>query len=173
MCQMFGLTASDLLYKWEALSYSNTRSISIFTMDSCAALKAKLQRDKTTEQAKSNKPTGRAQIQGNMSILKGRVGLPAKFRPGDLDGALRVGKPPIKSGAGAFGDEKRNGIAGPSRVTFKGPKNDEESRKKRACESYLRAIFFHAHFADRYMYEKVSGRSEGVSDSPFVPYDSH
>ena len=132
MCQMFSLSPTDLQYKWEALSFSNTRSISIFTMDSCAALKAKCQRDKVAEQAKSNKLSGRAPMPGNMDITKGRIG-PAKFGAPKLDGPLSVGLPPVKSFAGTpgLGDEK---IAGPSKVTFKGPDNNEMSRKKRACE---------------------------------------
>jgi DNA polymerase alpha subunit B len=136
MCQMFGLSATDLQYKWEALSFSSTYSIKIFTMDSCAALKAKCQRDKAAEQAKLNKAPGRAPMPRNMDMAKGRVGGPAKFGSANLDGTLNVGLPPVKSSAGTpgFGDEKRNGIAGPSNVTFKGPATDEISRKKRACE---------------------------------------
>ncbi len=136
MCQMFGLSAKDLQYKWEALSFNSTHSISIFTMDSCAALKAKCQRDKTAEQAKSNKGSGRAPMPRNMDMARGLVGGPVKFGSAHLDGALNVGLPPLKSLAGAtgFGDEKRNGIAGPSKVTFKGLENDEVSRKRRACE---------------------------------------
>ena len=136
MCQMFGLSATDLQYKWEALSFSSTYSIKIFTMDSCAALKAKCQRDKAAEQAKLSKAPGRAPMPRNMDMAKGRVGGRAKFGSANLDGALNVGLPPVRSLAGApgFGDEKRNGIAGPSNVTFKGPETDEISRKKRACE---------------------------------------
>lgn len=131
MCQMFSLSATDLQYKWEALSFSSTRSINVFTMDSCAALKARIQRDKAAEQAKHNKPPGRAPMPGNMSMMRGRMGAPPKFGPVKLDGALKVGLPPVRLAAG---DEKRNGVAGPSKVAFKGPENDGMSRKKRACE---------------------------------------
>jgi DNA polymerase alpha subunit B len=123
MCQMFSLSATDLQYKWEALSFSSTRSINVFTMDSCAALKAKIQRDKAAEQAKHNKPPGRAPMPGNMSMMRGRMGGPPKFGPANLDGALKVGLPPVRSAAG---DERRS-VAGPSKVAFKGPENDEMS----------------------------------------------
>jgi DNA polymerase alpha subunit B len=133
---MFGLSATDLQYKWEALSFSNTRSISIFTVESCASLKAKCQRDKAAELGKSNKVPGRAPMPGNMDMARGRMGGPVKFGSAKLDGTLKVGLPPAKSwvGTAGIGDEKRSGIAGPSQVTFKGPKNDEVSRKKRACK---------------------------------------
>jgi DNA polymerase alpha subunit B len=138
MCQMFGLSATALQYKWEALSFSSTRSISIFTVDSCAALKAKCQRDKAAELAKANKGPGRAPMPGNMDIARGRMGGSAKFGSAKLDGTLKVGLPPVKSSTSSpgLGDEKRHGIAGPSKVSFKGLKNDEVSRKKRACEFY-------------------------------------
>lgn len=133
MCQMFGLSVTDLKYKWEALSYNSTQSINIFTMDSCASLKARILRDKAAEQAKHNKPPpGRAPMPGNMSVMRGHMGGPPKFGPTRLDGALKVGLPPIRSAAGV--DEKRNGVVGPTRVAFKGPENDEISRKKRACK---------------------------------------
>ena len=143
MCQMFGLSATDLQYKWEALSFSSTRAINIFTVESCAALKAKCQRDKTAEQAKSSKAPGRAPMPGNMDMARDRMGGPTKFGSANLDGALKVGLPPVKSSTStpAFADENRSGIAGPSKVTFKGPKNDNVSRKKRACAFYLSESF--------------------------------
>src|ERR1700732_3603283 len=138
MCQMFGLSATDLQYKWEALSFSSTRSISIFTMESCAALKAKCQRDRAAEQAKSNKAPGRAPMPGNIDMARGRMVGPVKFGSARFDGTLKVGLPPVKSFAGMPGssDAKRGGIAGPSKVSFKGPHNDEVSRKRRACTFY-------------------------------------
>lgn len=134
MCQTFGVTATDLRYKWEALCFGTSQSINILTMDSIAALKAKLQRDKAAEQAKANKTSARAPMPSGLSMGRGRMG-PAKFGPGrpGLGGTLRVGTPPVKSTIDG-GDVKRTGIAGPSKVVFKGPKNDETSKSKRSCE---------------------------------------
>jgi DNA polymerase alpha subunit B len=133
---MFSLSAEDLQYKWEALSFSSTRSISIFTLDSCAALKAKCQRDKTAEQATLNKTSGRAPMPKNMDMARGHVGGPVMFGVAKLDGALNVGPPPVKSfgGTAGFRHEAKNNLTGPSKVIFKGPENDDILRKKRVCE---------------------------------------
>ena len=131
MCQSFGLTAIDLRYKWEALCFGTSQSINILTMDSVVALKAKVQRDKVAEQTKANKTSARAPMPSGLSMGRGKMG-PAKFAPGKpgLGGTLRVGTPPVKSTLEG-GDVKSTGIAGPSKVTFKGPQN---SKNKRPCE---------------------------------------
>lgn len=124
---MFGLNAESLRYKWEAMSFNSTRSISIFTMDSCTLIKEQLQRGKAAELAKLTKAA-------SSSFSAGRGGRGSMLKRGSgrkaLDGALKVGFAP---GSRIAGDDKRN-IAGPSKVTFKGPKYDETSRKQRACE---------------------------------------
>lgn len=131
ICQTFGLAATDLRYKWEALCFGTSQSINILTMDSVAALKAKVQRDKVAEQTKANKTSARAPMPSGLSMSRGKIG-PAKFalgKPG-LSGTLRVGAPPVKPTLDG-GDVKKTGIAGPSKVEFKGPLN---SKNKRSCE---------------------------------------
>ncbi|KAJ7600761.1 DNA polymerase alpha/epsilon subunit B-domain-containing protein [Mycena floridula] len=138
ICQIYSISPEDLKYKWEALTFSSITSRSEklppFTMESIAALKAVLQRD----------------LQKNSAVKKGprkmpfatainRTRIPQNFGRNSLGGAVQV---KVEPGSEAS-------VAGPSKVSFSGPKNDASSRKKRAY---------------RYMYEKIFTRSEVLDD---------
>ncbi|KAH7926462.1 DNA polymerase alpha, subunit B [Leucogyrophana mollusca] len=153
MCQMYNLSVEDLFYKWEALSYSGSaRGLSIFTIKSVPDLKAQIQRELHAETTKKQQAAARPNA--TASFARGRFAGAAKFASaGRLDAPLKLGAVPIKPANTRVGpsikSEFESQIAGPSRVAFQGPDNDPLSRKKRAY---------------RYMYEKVSERSEALDD---------
>ncbi|KAG6910686.1 hypothetical protein DXG01_008730 [Tephrocybe rancida] len=141
---IYNLSAETLLYKWEALNFrpSATRSeISDFTMESIVALKAQIQRDIAKENAK--RPQHRTMTTANTAMIN-RSRLPPNMHKGAA-ASQRSGVVPVKM-------EEGFGVPGPSTsssVSFRGPPMDPSSRKSR---SY------------RYMYEKVSERSEALDD---------
>ncbi|KAF7968742.1 hypothetical protein HWV62_29569 [Athelia sp. TMB] len=146
LCHMFNLSADDLRWKWEAISFNATRSIKFFDIESCSMIREQMQREKATELAKLKK----ASIPSRSQIGPGRGGRPGAFtkRPSGKDalsGPLKVGLTSSSRLMASLGSDDKNSVAGPSKVTFRGPKDDEASKKQRAY---------------RYMYEKVSERSE-------------
>ncbi|KZP31431.1 DNA polymerase alpha, subunit B [Athelia psychrophila] len=149
---MFNISADDLRWKWEAISFNTTKSIKFFDMDACSTIKEQLQREKAIELARLTKAaiSSRSQMSKSGPSRGGRPGGFVKMGAGKkaLDGTLRVGLASSRLTSGFGADDKR-GVAGPSKVTFKGPKNDEISKKQRAY---------------RFMYEKVSERSEVLDD---------
>lgn len=105
-------------------------------MDSVHALKAKIIRDMSAESSKKQQPRQSLAIG---SANRGRPTGLMKMNMGRFD-AGAVSGTPVKSVPRAGASIKEENItskAGSSRVTFKGPKNDEPSRKKRACEFQL------------------------------------
>ncbi|KAJ7288488.1 DNA polymerase alpha/epsilon subunit B-domain-containing protein [Mycena rebaudengoi] len=121
VCQNYDMTPEDLQYKWEAFNFkpSATRSeISPYTLDSIRALKLKLQHEKASKSVQREQP--RTSFLANISR-----------------GAFRNRNPVPKAAPAlvkveATDDFAMVGIAGPSKVYFKGPKDDAISRKKRA-----------------------------------------
>jgi DNA polymerase alpha subunit B len=152
---MFNMTPENLFYKWEALSFNSTRSINVFTMDSAASLKASIQREIAAEN--NRKQQTRAKLFGK--VTRGRV-LARGF------GAPKAAAAPTGAGISVKG-EKDGIVAGPSRVTFKGPRTDAPARQDRSCESFHCATMTRHNLSnicpDRYMYEKISERSESES----------
>ncbi|KAF9236510.1 DNA polymerase alpha/epsilon subunit B-domain-containing protein [Melanogaster broomeanus] len=145
MCKMYNLTVENLLYKWQALSYSTTNSVTIFTLKSVPDLRAMLHQELGRTNASKQEATSRnvATVKFGRGTGKAR-GLMKPSIARSLDATLNLGPVPlsmIKSGA--------RDPAGPSRILFRGPKMDPQSQKSRAY---------------RYMYEKVSERSEALDD---------
>lgn len=125
MCQTFNLSVEDLRYKWEALSFSNVSSLRIFTMDSVADLKISIQRDIAAKAAKIQK----AQAKPSGNAARGRAAAP-KFnqqRGPVLQPKAGRSMPFVK-------EEKGILKTGPTRVSFVGPPDDNESRQARSCE---------------------------------------
>ncbi|CDO75324.1 hypothetical protein BN946_scf184848.g1 [Trametes cinnabarina] len=146
VCQMHNLTGERLFYKWEAIRFN--RGPAQFSLKDLQEVKAQLSRELAKNNA-AKKLTGghltgpQSRQFGIPQVRGGRVGfgavrgMPVKqMRPQDGFDLSRV-------------QESKYPIAGQSRVTFVGPSMDEGSRKKRAY---------------RYMYEKVSERSEVLDD---------
>jgi DNA polymerase alpha subunit B len=122
ICQIYNLSPENLFYKWEAINFnaSATHSaIPSFSMDSVTALKAQLQRELAKE---SGKKAQRAIPVGNAAVVKRRI--PANM--------ARVMNTAAKAGVIQVKEEQSG--AGPSTVTFRGPKLDASSRKDRTCE---------------------------------------
>lgn len=167
MCQIFNLSPENLLWKWEALSYSSTRSFATFTMDSAYSLKAQIQRDMAAENSKKQK------VQSNMNGSMSRGRIPGSMKPGGATIHPTSTMMTASKSRLVFGGVKQemSDIAGPSRVAFKGHNNDETSREKRVCEFGMAIPSLYQRLRtslDRYMYDKVSERSEGtaLSTSP-------
>ncbi|KAI0766425.1 DNA polymerase alpha, subunit B [Trametes elegans] len=154
VCQNNNISGEDLFYKWEVVRMKDPHSH--FALRHLADIKAMIHRDlvKATATKKFSS--------GNLSGLQSRqFGVPpgrGGGRPGLNAGAgSRGGMPgtPAKQVRAQDGfdlpraEERKVPVAGPSRVNFVGPPTDEDARKKR---SY------------RYMYEKVSERSEVLDD---------
>lgn len=133
MCKMYNLSVETLSYKWQALSYSNTNTLAIFTLQSVPDLKARLQQDQSRLNAAKQEATSRTGA--NLAIGRGRIRPGGMARPSaarSLDVGLKIGplRPSIvKSEVSVF--------SGPSKVVFEGPKSDEQSRKSRACENIV------------------------------------
>lgn len=129
MCKMYNISVEDLSYKWQALSYSNTNTVSIFTLKSVPDLKAKLQQD--LDKTNATKLTA-SRVGGIHPFGRGRgasAGVAKVPAAGTLDGNLKI-RPlrssAIKSEVATFSRQ--------SRVVFKGHKSDEASPNRRACE---------------------------------------
>lgn len=160
------MTPEELKYKWEAFKYSSYNKLSQdppFTMDSIATLKDILQRDL---QKQSTVKKGPRKMLVGFTANVNRAKIPAAFArsvPGG--GGVQV---KIEGG--------HDILAGPSKVAFRGPKNDPESRKKRACECLLYFILINTPETrlDHYMYEKVTTRSLGMNStlSPILELNS-
>ncbi|KAK0244203.1 DNA polymerase alpha subunit B [Armillaria nabsnona] len=139
MCKIYQQTPEDLFYKWESIHLNLSSRSEIrppFTMDSVASLKASLNRGLAT---------GSKKVQPKTKTMKGGRNLNPAF-------AARY------SGATSHGTTVKTEpdammVDIPSRasaaVTFRGPQEDMPSRKRRAY---------------RYMYEKVSERSEVLDE---------
>ncbi|KAG9315596.1 DNA polymerase alpha/epsilon subunit B-domain-containing protein [Chiua virens] len=122
MCKMYNLTVENLSYKWQALSYSNTNSLAIFSHKSIPDLKARLQQELDRQNAAKQEFPSRGSAglfgrgPGRGVITRGRAGR-------TLDTGLKRGAilpSMIKQEAPRF-----SGI----KVVFQGPKSDEQSRK--------------------------------------------
>ena len=137
------------------------------TMETLTAFKAQMQRDMAREGAK------KAQVKARGDMTTANVNR-SRF-PGQMMNQARamdvdpVG-PSTSLGAGtaaAASPVKKEPVTislnlAPSHVVFQGAKTDPESRKRRACESYIyHCVNVDSCIADRYMYEKISERSEG------------
>ncbi|KAJ6620810.1 DNA polymerase alpha/epsilon subunit B-domain-containing protein [Mycena sp. CBHHK59/15] len=134
VCQNYNITPEELQYKWEAFNFkpSATRSeISPYTMDSLSALKVQIHRDMTSKSAQKEQPRSSLVATINRGAFRNR-------NPGPKLAPVHVKVEPT-DGFGMVG------IAGPSKVSFRGLKNDAPSRKKRAY---------------RYMHETPSDRGD-------------
>ncbi|KAF8837908.1 DNA polymerase alpha, subunit B [Paxillus ammoniavirescens] len=144
ICKMYNLTVEDLSYKWQALSYSTTNSFALFTLKSVPDLKAKLQQELDRTNATKQDTTSRNVTSSNFARTRGRAsGLSKLPIARSLDVPLNVG--PVRS---TMVKSEASEFVG-SRIVFEGPTMDPQSQKSR---SY------------RYMYEKVSERSEALDD---------
>ncbi|KAI8986107.1 DNA polymerase alpha, subunit B [Trametes punicea] len=150
ICQMHNLTGDRFFYKWEAIRLN--RGPSHFSLKDLQEVKALLDRE-----LKASAP--KRLTKGNLSGPQSRqFGIPqargARLRQGEVGNSRMPGTPTKQARPqDGFGwsriQDTKVPIAEPSRVTFVGPSVDEDALKRRAY---------------RYMYEKVSDRSEVLDD---------
>lgn len=135
ICQMYNLTAKDLQYKWEALSYGKAQTILRFTRESASDVKAQIQREMQAKNASSvSKSAATGFVRGKFANSAKFAGVNAK----GLTGPLKAAAQPPKALFGGMAsvpvklEQDFDGpIASSSRVTFVGQK---EARQNRACE---------------------------------------
>ncbi|KAI0632173.1 DNA polymerase alpha, subunit B [Trametes polyzona] len=152
VCQLYNLSGENLYWKWESLRMN--RHFVHLTLNDLQDIKAMIKRD--IDRDNISKRFARGNLSGRQSRGFGRPSMGGAGRP--VVAATRSGglpgtpAKPVRRHDGfdlARMDAGKYPIAGPSRVTFVGPPTDEAARKKRAY---------------RYMYEKVSERSEVLDD---------
>ncbi|TFY64172.1 hypothetical protein EVG20_g6039 [Dentipellis fragilis] len=141
----YNVSGEDLYYKWESLSFSSVNRSSIIgvTPDTLGALRAQLKRELLKAQAEVSASRTRSNLDGRLSKGISLLGSRMKSRAPAVG---LVGRWPEGSNASPATPLESIPRAGSSRVVFNGPDMDEDSRKRRAY---------------RYMYEKISERSEG------------
>ncbi|KAJ7631987.1 DNA polymerase alpha/epsilon subunit B-domain-containing protein [Mycena polygramma] len=138
VCQNYTMSPEELQYKWEAHNFrpSATRSeISPYTIESLTTLKAQIQRELAAKSAPQRAAPRTSLVAAiNRNAFRTR-------NPGPSTGAVQVKLEPTADGLG---------MAGPSTISFKGPRNDTLARKKR---NY------------RYMHMKPSERGDVLDDT--------
>ncbi|KAF5389267.1 hypothetical protein D9757_003533 [Collybiopsis confluens] len=159
LCENYGISPQDLQFKWEAATFNSgtftpAREAARFTIDSLAGVRTQIKRELEQGSGSAKKKTQvRSLASGVASINRNKMpfGLNRNVVAAQLAPEPQV-KPELDldqvidfSPGGTRGQTN----AGPSKVTFKGPKNDLESRKNRVY---------------RYMFERTSERGE-VLDS--------
>ncbi|KZT11993.1 DNA polymerase alpha, subunit B [Laetiporus sulphureus 93-53] len=144
LCQMFNLSAEDLLYKWEVLVLGAAR---VFPPDMIPALKAKCQSD--IAKANTARQKLKSGFNGSFGRTRGAFGrLNTRLNGQTVQGTPTKPNVQRQDGLGvALGEDMKVPVAGPSKVKFIGPTIDEDLRKRRAY---------------RYMYEKVYERSTAL-----------
>jgi hypothetical protein len=158
ICQMFNVSPNDLFFKWEALNYNNSKTLSFskFSLDSAHALKAQIQRSLAANTGRKPKNSLQRFGPGPTRINLGRidgVGTPADLYPTS------------ESRVVACGNGSSKDVSSPSRIFFKRLDHHTVGRKNGACESLhgSRLSIHRCHLPQvRYMCEKISERSEGV-----------
>ncbi|KAH0832189.1 DNA polymerase alpha/epsilon subunit B-domain-containing protein [Lanmaoa asiatica] len=129
MCKMYNLTVETLSYKWQALSYSNTSTLAIFTLQSVPDLKARLQQELGRLNATKQEAASRSTASLTFGRGRGRAKAPIAR---SLDAGLKIG--PLRSG---IIKSEVSDFSGSSRIAFEGPRLDEQSQKSRACEGIV------------------------------------
>ncbi|KAG1898113.1 DNA polymerase alpha, subunit B [Suillus fuscotomentosus] len=93
ICQMYNLTAKDLQYKWEALSYGKAQTILRFTRESASDVKAQIQREMQAKNASSvSKSAATGFVRGKFANSAKFAGVNAKGLTGPLKAAAQPPK---------------------------------------------------------------------------------
>ncbi|KAJ3517623.1 hypothetical protein NMY22_g13921 [Coprinellus aureogranulatus] len=154
ICNIYHISPTDLKYKLEAMNYkaSNTGTeIMPITKETLSAFKQQLQRNMARETSKM-----KAQVKAKSGVTANvnRTRLPGSLM--NQPRAMDVDAPgPSGSGSAPAPVVKKEPVTislnlEPSHVVFQGAKMDTESKKRRAY---------------RYMYEKISERSEVLDET--------
>ncbi|KAF8158218.1 DNA polymerase alpha/epsilon subunit B-domain-containing protein [Crassisporium funariophilum] len=146
VCQMYNLDPDGLYYKLEAINYKASTTSSGFspiTIDTISAVKSRLQKDL------ANESTGRAQPKnkGLTTAQVDRSRMPSHMvrNLATASGSAAMRMKQEHAGESSMAGSGSSSSTG--NVALVGPPSDLESKKKRAY---------------RYMYEKISERSEAL-----------
>ncbi|KIK69549.1 hypothetical protein GYMLUDRAFT_212131 [Collybiopsis luxurians FD-317 M1] len=155
LCELYGITPQDLQFKWEAATFhsgtvASAREAARFTMESLAGVRAQIKRELEQGSGSAKKKTQvRSLASGVASINRNKMPFGLSR---NVVAAQRVPEVSIKMEPdldlmpdSSLSELKEKSTAGPSKVNFKGPQSDLESRRKRAY---------------RYMFEKTSERGQ-------------
>ena len=160
ICQVYDLEPTDLFWKLEALNYNQpaTRSgISHITMDTLSAVKTKIQQD-LAKGNRNNKQTHSKSTTAQVNRLKLPAHMARSIAQASVPTAVQMKQEQLGNGISITSN-----ISTTATVTFHGPKLDQESKKKRACELEPSILIpIPTWLVDRYMYEKIFERSEGM-----------
>ena len=122
---MYNMTPKDLLWKWEAIKFgrqSALSEVSVFDMDCIIAIKAQITRDLLREDTHRKQQTRHNQS----SVISANLNRSQLYSVG----SVKTTTVQVKTEA--------NDVSGGSvGVSYRGPKLDEASRKKRACKHSL------------------------------------
>ncbi|KAF9046503.1 DNA polymerase alpha/epsilon subunit B-domain-containing protein [Panaeolus papilionaceus] len=147
ICQMYGLDAESLRFKLEAVNYKATTTaseISRITIETLEVVKRQIQAslNKDTVKKAQINPKSFVTAQVNRSRLP-----PHMLR--SLGASMGPTAVQVKQEAGDLGAHTLSSTIATSNVVFSGPPVNPEAKRKRAY---------------RYMYEKISERSEALDD---------
>ncbi|PPR00448.1 hypothetical protein CVT24_004509 [Panaeolus cyanescens] len=147
ICQMYGLDADSLRFKVEAVNYRATTTaseISRITMETLDVVKRQIQASLNKDSTKKAQVNSKAFVTAQVN----RTRLPPHFLKG-LGPSMGPTAVQVKQEhMGDLGPTVTSTIA-TSNVVFSGPPMNSEAKRKRAY---------------RYMYEKISERSEALDD---------
>ncbi|KAJ3512303.1 hypothetical protein NLJ89_g3597 [Agrocybe chaxingu] len=144
ICNMYVLEPESLLWKLQALNYnaSTTHSeITPITMDTLSAVKTRIQQDLAKEISRKAQPKPRAFA--TAIVDRSKLSKPMAQRYNPAAPSAQVKQESVRETNSAI---RSNNIV-TTNVSFSGPSTDSEVKKKRAY---------------RYMYEKISERSESL-----------
>ncbi|KAF5355229.1 hypothetical protein D9758_005997 [Tetrapyrgos nigripes] len=147
ICDIYNITAEDLQYRWEAVTYNSaapSRALEVrFTADTLQTVKQDLSRNSSADVTRKTNTRGNATALAN-AAMKRKV--PAFMNrnqaPKREDGVVKMEA--VDGGVGASYDDA---VASTSAVAFEGPKREEWKER-----------------AYRYMYEKPGERGEVLDD---------
>jgi len=157
---MYGISAEDMVYKVEAINYKASvtgSEISPITMETLRAVEKDIQRGLSQ---KANTTKAKSQMRG--SFITAQVDRSRLPKHAQQIAAKATPLQQIKQeNPGETSSSSLSSSIVTTNISFIGPPTDPEAKKKRACEFKLSAYANSSnHSSDRYMYEKMSERSE-------------
>ncbi|TFY76134.1 hypothetical protein EWM64_g7876 [Hericium alpestre] len=150
LCITYNLSGESLYYKWESLHFSaSSRSVIAVTAGTLDTLRAQLKRELTNAQLKAAETAKvKSKLDGVLGMGSGTGLLGSRFKAKAHVGLVNA-RPEGTGVTDAFMSAGGQETARTRRVVFEGPTVDEASKKRREF---------------RYMYEKISERSEVLDD---------
>jgi DNA polymerase alpha subunit B len=126
------MSPDSLRWKLEAFCFSNKTvphsALKNVTLDSVLSLKAQLQREVSREKKAQPRTST---VSANVNRMRKPAGMPTV-----MNRNINLPGPAVSSGRTVVAQVKQEEVqvAGPSRVVFSGPKQDDEGKTRRACK---------------------------------------